>query len=746
MNILKHRPLLRYTLLFLLAFALLYGIAEGVKLIFIILTASTALLLLLLGRCRRGLWRTLLPFSLVLLILASSALPSLIYAVSDDKTEKYVDQEAFASVVIHEISYDKYGFRIASGYLISIMGEKQNVGVTISYTARAGVGDVLCGKALIEKMNPEDPEDSYSLSLGYRYRLTFDSAFRASTKNTLPVISAKMQTSLCNLINKYTQGEGAPLLSTILLGEKKGLSDVVERDMRRLGLSHMLALSGMHFSLILLGLESILSKFSVDKRIRYTLLAIITILYLVAIGGTLSALRAGIMLLGSLLFFALGSEYDALTMLGLSVAGIVTVLPYAITNLSLLLSAFASLGILLSIQSDYGDRDTEEPAVSLPGRLWRWLLTSAKITLAASFATLPLMVFYFGNLSLLLVPANLLFAPLIQLLLYASIAVLFLGFLPPVAAFGSFIARITTSLAAWMSGIPHTQISIRHPSLLIPLLIATCLFLLLYLFPPPRKTRQRLARILLCTVLLISISAVGIRRLVASDSLSVYYAATDTGRGDLLVLSENSHTAVIDITNGVKEELLDGADLMQTQYLTEIDSYVVTAYHTALRTSLSYLLSNQTIHHLYLPSPSSEEEEGILSSLLKAASNAGCTASLYEAGESLSLGESHLTLHPALLGQTKGSLSFSLHYGEKHLLYLSAEAVSIPSWYSHSERAANADIVLFGSYGADKEDAFRTEAKQFSEAPIYAPSERAVPFMDKTGILIAPRHTFRFHQ
>ncbi len=743
MSILKHRFLFSLLLLFLAFFALFYDLSERIKLLIIIVTASACLVLLLVGRLRRSFWHCSACAAVILMVVLASVLPSFLYQRTDDRVQKRVGSQAFATVLIHEITYEKEGFYFANGTLRALSGQKENVRVKLSLTgASLEAGDVVAGTAEICAMDPEDEMDAYSLTQGYRYTLKFSHAKTIGKENTFVVLSVKMRTFLCNTIEKYTDDDAEKLLCAMLLGEKDGLSSVFEKDMQRLGLSHMLALSGMHFSILLLGIERLCSFFSMDKRLRYLLLFLLTLLYVFAIGAPPSALRAGIMMLCLVACFFFGKEYDALTSLAFSVALICTIQPFAIHNVSLLLSAFATFGILLVLGDDYGERENVRPR-QFGRRILSHLLRSVKFTLAASFATLPFIALRFGTFPLLLVLTNLLFAPLMQVLLYAALLVLFFGFVTPIAQAASFLSESIIRLAAFFADIPHIEISIRHPILLTILLGSTLLFAVLYVFPPRREKKARFSLIILtATCLAVSLFGIG-KWLAANDTLSVHYHTTENGAGDLFLLSENGYTAVIDSSRGTAKDITLLFSLMEKEYLVEIDAFIATGYRTSYFSSLKEALENRTIHELFLPIPETEEEEEILLSLLTTGEKSGTDVFLYEKGKALSIGSATFCLHGSSpLGSSKEISYFTLHYGKNRMAYLSAEVLSLQNWEELSATLKDYDALLFGAYGSDKRNGHLPNASAFSHASIFTPAKEHLPFEEYAGVVFKTKHTF----
>jgi hypothetical protein len=126
--------------------------------------------------------------------------------------------------------------------------------------------------------------------------------------------------TLCRRICSVVDGEGGVLLSAMLLGEREALSAQTVRDFRRIGTSHLLAISGLHLSILVLLLDRFLYLIGAGRRIRVALVLPAVLAYAVLVGGGFSVLRAALMLLVCYLALLLRADHDPLTALAVSAA------------------------------------------------------------------------------------------------------------------------------------------------------------------------------------------------------------------------------------------------------------------------------------------------------------------------------------------------------------------------------------------------------------------------------------------
>ena len=725
-------------------FAIIFSlnlIPQGIK-PYLLFSASLLAVFVFLSPKRQALRH----LTVVLLVFALATLPSLLYDLSDDLTENAVGEKREVVLTVYDVSYSGDNICFASGVLNTLDGENTHVRIRIT-SSESGLraGDVLSGVGFITAIERGDENGVYQLSRGYRYELTLYDAKHIDTASTPSILAAKARARLASVTDSYIPGERGALLSALLLGERDGLSDALTADMNRLGISHMLALSGMHFSVLLLGLERLLLYFSLDKRYRYALLSVLTLLYLCLTGFPVSAVRAGIMLLFVFVAFFSRKDYDAITSLGFSVALICTLQPYAALDGSLWLSAFATFGILLVLER--GERNlihTEKPG--LFKLLCRAVSTSVKFTLAASLATLPLTAYMFGKLPLLFVVANLLFAPLMNFLLLGAIFLLLFGWIPAVSSAISFVAGAVIDLSSLLSAIPGTQLALNHP-LVASVFMLCVLFIFLYVgFCPKKRFLKRTPLlIILCTSLILG-GFYGVRFLANIGTLTVEYAATDKKNADYFILKGNGKTTVIDNTLAAKTHFEDVNDTLLSLYECEIDTYVFTVYQSSLKSGAEELFGSYTVHRVYLPAPQSDDEEAIFAELKRVAKENRVRLFTYDVSAPLSLSGATFTLHHrSEVGDEAKRTYYSISYGEHTLAYISSGMLTTYNAMRIHRELVNADVVVFGSYGSKNTASFN-KVLGFTNARVYAAKATAIPFARIDGARIADSHSFKLRK
>ena len=167
--------------------------------------------------------------------------------------------------------------------------------------------------------------------LNFSYRRLNQALFQAKTK-------------LLNSYVTYLGEEGAGIISSMLLGERALLSEETEELYRHGGISHVLAISGLHVSLIGTALYELLRKTVLGRNGAIPVACGGVILYGTFVEAGTSTKRAVIMFVLLLLATLLGRTYDTLSAMSVSVIVILCGSPGALYTASFQLSYAAAYG------------------------------------------------------------------------------------------------------------------------------------------------------------------------------------------------------------------------------------------------------------------------------------------------------------------------------------------------------------------------------------------------------------------
>lgn len=221
----------------------------------------------------------------------------------------------------------------------------------------------------------------------------------------------------------------AALANGMILGIESGIPRELYEDFNLTGTSHVIVISGSNIAIvsgILLGL--FIRLFGRRKRLAVVVTLVGIALYTLLVGADAAVSRAAIM--GSLFVIAIGLGRQSTALISLFVAAIAMLLlnPLTLWDVGFQLSFMATLGLILF--SKPMQRAWDARIGKRVPRVANNLLAEALlVTLAAQITTMPLVVYYFGRLSLISFLANLLIVPVQPPIMIAGGLATLVGFL-----------------------------------------------------------------------------------------------------------------------------------------------------------------------------------------------------------------------------------------------------------------------------------------------------------------------------
>jgi len=357
-----------------------------------------------------------------------------------------------------------------------------------------------------------------------------------------------------NFLRQAGPHKGGLLAALVLGSAVVPLPSELRDDFRVAGLSHALAASGFHLT-VLLGAVLAVAK-PLGRALRLPLAALAIGLFLLLAGPQPSVVRA--VLTGAVALVALefGRRSRPLPWLVTAAAVMLLVRPDWLQDVGFQLSVAATAGLLVSAspleqlllggsvtraqeaKATGEERDAKQPAGTKSLWLRRWLAAAVAVPLAATLWTLPLQLLHFGVLPLWAVPANVLAAPLLTPLTLGAMAVALLDLVVPpltgvlLGPLGA-LAGVLLQVAHGFAHLPMAQWQTGRPE---PwLVLGLALGLLGWLLPGLRR-RWRL----LASGLVVLVVALHVASLRADGLLLVR-----DGDADLLVARHRGRAALV---------------------------------------------------------------------------------------------------------------------------------------------------------------------------------------------------------
>lgn len=239
------------------------------------------------------------------------------------------------------------------------------------------------------------------------------------------------------------------LVLSLVLGNRSLLNNQTNDNMEALGVTHLLAISGMHIGLLGEVLRLLFKRLPGTRLLRTLPLLGILLIYVLLSGSSASAWRAWLTLALGMLA-ARGYRNDGLHLW--SIAGTILVLsmPHVVWQIGFQLSFIASGAILLYAPAIV--RVTQKFSTSWKGRILKYLFSSLTISLVAQLSLTPFLLYHFGEIALLAPLATLIFTPWIFILLLGGIVIGVGGWIvSPLGKLLTVISVVTTKMCNWLA-------------------------------------------------------------------------------------------------------------------------------------------------------------------------------------------------------------------------------------------------------------------------------------------------------
>ncbi len=215
-------------------------------------------------------------------------------------------------------------------------------------------------------------------------------------------------------------GENAELAYSMLTGDRGNLDSSLTNSFSLSGISHILAVSGLHVGFISAILAYVLKKLRINRRLNLFISCTALLAYAWFI-SSVTVLRAVIMCCVGLFTYLNGCKRDVLNSLGIAVTLILLIMPFQLFDLGFTMSICAVGGIALLS----GGINRIFSKIKLPcGKI-------LSASLSAQIGVLPCMVYYFGYIQPFSLIFNIVLVPIISVAFQLTTVLLLISVVIP---------------------------------------------------------------------------------------------------------------------------------------------------------------------------------------------------------------------------------------------------------------------------------------------------------------------------
>lgn len=237
-----------------------------------------------------------------------------------------------------------------------------------------------------------------------------------------------------NIEKTYSQNI-SPIILGVMLGFTEQIDENVKQDFSTSNISHVLAVSGMHISYIIVLITNSTQKI-LGKRKSKIIASIVLMTYMFITGFSVSVVRASIMGILSCMAFVVYRKSDTLN--NISIAVLITLInnPYSIISVSFALTYGGTIGII------YFRPIVEKiiKNIKIRNRKWKYVFLRVQrkcekiieiisVSISAQIVIVPIMILNFNSIGIGFLLTNLLLSGVIEIIVMGGFIQILLSFI-----------------------------------------------------------------------------------------------------------------------------------------------------------------------------------------------------------------------------------------------------------------------------------------------------------------------------
>ena len=638
-----------------------------------------------------------------------------------ENVQKYTDKKCEIVGVVEERLYSGTYFE---GYAINL---KYINGEKVRYKAIFEceyVSDLQVGYEFSAVVNAEDAGESATnvsdrlsqMADGYAIRFVSESEDEYNILQedvfTVDIMLSAINRKISSVLTRLIGGEEGKLSAALFMGRKDKLDITTYRDFLRSGVSHILALSGMHMAVIMGFFSAILTKFRVNRFIRSIILILLSFAYLAITGFSTSATRSVIMLTIVYLSYMFASSPDTPTSLFAAVTVIVLLSPRSVADVGLWLSFSAVLGIIIAsmgMEAFYNkiDRRRRERSVNSSSpvgpfrRIWRGFLNAIIISVAANIGVVFIVWLCFGETSVFSIPASVVMSPFATIALAGSLGVTLLSLLEVNAAIlNIFIipcrisTRIMLIISEYFSNFDGAVISLKHTYSAIIITSMTVVLVIMIIV----KLKHKWTIIIPPTSAIIAFVICASMFNAANEGVSHMTYLRD-GTNETILITSGYDGVIVDISRGGVSGVRMALENAAEHGVCELDAFVLTHYHQKHISTVYKICSSEHVGEVWLPMPINETEYGIMMSIISCAKSLDTACVIYD-GELNLFNDMTIDISRNYIKRsTHPTIMMKINYPNKDIVYVGKSSMESALVSDIDEFVKCSEGIILGAHG-----------------------------------------------
>lgn len=588
-------------------------------------------------------FKSKIPIMFVLSFLLGNLLITHSLQVVSEKAEKMIDQEVTIKGTVVDTAYTSSGrqkITVTTDYIKSVTKEETKslkILAILPENEIISIWDKVSLNGTLSSFERNSIPSGYNEKLylstrGYHYKI-YIKEYDIIGQQKTPILCHiyTLRENIQNVYNAVLPPEKSAILKAMVTGDKDDIDSITRELYAQAGIMHILAISGLHISLISFYIFYILEKFLKWNKRKCSIIVLLCLLfYLFFAGFSPSAARAVIMisvgLIGNIFYY----ESDALNNIAIAAICILLVQPLYLWDVGFQLSFIIVTGILLG--SDIIKNST------LP----YYIKNTLGFSFITSVVSFPIMAYHFYFVSVIGILVNIIILPLTSILLGIGMIVGIVGlFSIPAATFLSgivyYILCFYEKICVLATSVPYGYLLWGRP-ILITVILYYLLLLMIYFYKSNNIYYKCIMIFMEVMILVITFSN---QYMFQKDKISFL----DVGQGDAIVIQTyDKHNYIVDTGGRMQSTLGNNTGVytvlpyLQEQGISEIDGLFITHMDGDHCFGAIELMDSIEINKIYI-SNYNFEKTPLYETFLKNAQKNNIPIFIIGAGDSEKLGD-----------------------------------------------------------------------------------------------------------
>ncbi len=507
--------------------------------------------------------------------------------------------------------------------------------------------------------------------------------------------------SLREKIDEIFPDDAAFFMKALLTGDKSEYyaeHEDLSCAMNIAGLSHVVAVSGMHVAFLVGFLQLVLGK---NRRSAVLCIALVW-LFVIMVGAPASAVRAGFMQMLLLIAPLFNRENDAITSLSFALALILLINPFACGNIGLQLSFTSMAGITL-----FGDRIYQwiKEKFNTENRLVCYLLGIAASSVAVSVFSFPVAAIHFGYVSILSIVSNILCLWSITFLFCGGYFACAVGYIIPsagkiIAAVLSYLVHYIALVVKCIAKIPFAALYTENAQIIWWLALTYAIFVICGVY-----NKEKFRPIVPLGISIASLAAI---LCIAHFNMTVSdgtVAVMDAGNGQSIALSDGKNCVVVDCGSAgtLNNAAGDMSSYLHSHGRNNVDALLLTHLHSDHAKSVVRLLNTIDVKTIIMSAAAAETaENGLYEKIMKAAEDNDVEVVFVSSKQSIAYGDISLNIYePSEKGdENEQCLCLTASVDGYDVLITGDASKSVECELCDNEDLSGTDLIVAGHHGS----------------------------------------------